>query len=98
MTQFIVESLLGLQRRGKRLCMRPLLPPQWEGFELQYRFGASRYDISCRRAEAGAGLSVVCDGIEMDDGRTDDGRTDDGAITLIDDGQVHTVVVSLPRS
>lgn len=97
MTQFIVESLLGLQRCGKRLCMRPLLPPQWEGFDLQYRFGASRYDISCRRAEAGVGASVVCDGIEMDDGRKDDDGNKGGAIELIDDGQVHTVVVSLPR-
>ena len=84
MLQLIGESLLGLQRRGSRLCMRPLLPPHWKDFDLQYHFGASRYDITCRRAESTAAASVVHDGVEADG----------DAITLVDDGQVHAVVVN----
>lgn len=97
MTQFIVESLLGLKRRGKQLSLRPLLLSHWERFDLQYRFGTSRYDITCLHADAGAGArtraSVVCDGVAVDGGVGPDGD----AITLIDDGRVHTVVVSLPH-
>ncbi|MEO8225206.1 MAG: hypothetical protein ABI661_10410, partial [Gammaproteobacteria bacterium] len=85
MYQLVVESLLGLQRRGSRLCLRPLLPPHWKAFDLQYHFGASRYDITCRRAKAEAAASVIHDGVEADG----------DAITLVDDGRVHAVVVNL---
>ncbi|MDQ2778614.1 MAG: cyclic beta 1-2 glucan synthetase, partial [Pseudomonadota bacterium] len=61
MSQFIVESLLGVQRRGDQLRVRPLMPPQWQGFDLQVRCGAARYDISCRRVEAAGAASVVHD-------------------------------------
>lgn len=65
--------------------VRPLLPPHWTDFDLQYRFGASRYDINWRRAEPEAAASVVLDGVEAEG----------DAITLVDDGRVHTVVVNL---
>lgn len=87
MHRLITESLLGLQCRGDRLCMRPLLPAHWKAFDMQYSFGASRYDISCRRVEAEAATSIVHDGIEADG----------DAITLVDDAQVHVVIVNLPR-
>jgi cellobiose phosphorylase len=84
MYQFVVESLLGVQRSGNRLCLRPLLPRQWTTFDIQCHFGASRHDISCR-AEAGLAASVVHNGIEADS----------GSIRLVDDGQVHVIVVNL---
>ncbi len=84
MSQFIVESLLGVQRRGNQLRVRPLQPPKWQGFDLQVRFGAARYDIQCRRGEAAA--SVVHDGVEAGG----------DAITLVDDARVHAVVMNLP--
>ncbi len=85
MYQLIVESLLGLQRRGNKLTVRPLLPKTWTTFDMSYGFGASRYNITCRRAEAKASASVIYDGVEADS----------EAITLVDDGQVHTVVINL---
>jgi hypothetical protein len=84
MYQFVVESLLGVQRSGNRLCLRPLLPRQWTTFDIQCHFGASRHDISCR-AEAGLAASVVHNGIEADS----------GSIRLVDDSQVHVIVVNL---
>ncbi|HEY2187357.1 MAG TPA: cyclic beta 1-2 glucan synthetase, partial [Caldimonas sp.] len=41
MYQLIVEGLLGLKRAGSRLALSPLLPDDWDGFELRYRFGAT---------------------------------------------------------
>ena len=86
MLQLITESLLGVQRRGDRLRMRPLLPPDWTCFELQYDFGASRYQITCRRVDAQTAASVVHDGVQ----------TEGDAITLSDDGRVHVVIVNVP--
>jgi cyclic beta-1,2-glucan synthetase len=86
MVQLIVESLLGLRRQGTRLCIRPLMPMSWVSFEMQYHFGASRYDITCRRAEELTAASVIHDGVE----------TEGEAIMLRDDGQVHTIVVNFP--
>jgi cyclic beta-1,2-glucan synthetase len=86
MVQLIVESLLGLRREGDRLSIRPLMPLSWHTFDIQYHFGASRYDITCRVTKEVAASSVSHDGIE---------RAGD-AITLKDDGQVHVIVVNLP--
>lgn len=87
MLQLILESLLGLQRHGSELRLRPLLPSHWTTFDMQYRFGASRYDISCRRVAAAATASLVIDGIEMDG----------DAFTLTDDGQVHRITLNYPQ-
>ncbi len=54
---------------------------------MQYRFGASTYDIVCRAAESPGTPSVTMDGIEMSD----------GTVALVDDGQRHAVVVNVTR-
>jgi cyclic beta-1,2-glucan synthetase len=87
MYQLVVESLLGLHRSGNQLRVSPLVPPHWKTFEMHYRFGASRYDITCCRAEAHAAAGIVHDDVEVDG----------DAITLVDDGRVHAVVVNLRR-
>jgi cyclic beta-1,2-glucan synthetase len=83
MYQLIVESLLGLTRRGNRLLVRPLLPREWKTCEIHYRFGASTYDISCRQAESAGAAGVTLDGIALPD----------ETIALVDDGRSHSVVV-----
>ena len=87
MYQLLVEALLGLERRGSRLRVRPLLPKDWTGFEMRYRFGASRYEIACRAAAAGEGARVRVDGVEIAD----------GWIALVDDGKVRRVAVGVAR-
>ena len=87
MLRLIVESLLGLQRQGSRLRIRPLLPPHWKDFDVQYRFGTAQYNITCRRANAGDAPGVVQGGV----------KTEGDMINLVDDGRVHVVVVNLPQ-
>jgi cellobiose phosphorylase len=87
MAQFIVESLLGLQRRGNQLRLRPLLPKPWTTFDMSYRFGNSTFAITCRQAAAGMAQSVVADGVE----------TLGDTLTLIDDGRSHVAVVTVAR-
>jgi len=69
MYQLLVESLLGLHRRGDRLRVEPLLPSDWPGFELRYRHGESTtYEIRCRRAGADETAAVRIDGVLSADG------------------------------
>jgi cyclic beta-1,2-glucan synthetase len=84
MYQLIVESLLGLRRRGNQFTMRPLLPKDWTSFSLQYRFGATTYAIACHSDEPALSCTTL-DGME----------TPDGTLTLTDDGESHSIVVTV---
>ncbi len=86
MLQLVTESLLGFCRRGNVLQMKPLLPADWPGFDLTYRYGASRYEIACRRAAPGESTGTTVDGQP----------SADGSIELHDDGRIHAVIVTLP--
>jgi cyclic beta-1,2-glucan synthetase len=83
MYRLIVETLLGIDRRGATLALAPRLPAEWPGCRLHYRYGDSVYTIAVRRGET-QGLVV--------DGASRDGN----AFTLVDDGRPHTVELCLP--
>jgi cyclic beta-1,2-glucan synthetase len=84
-----LESILGLKRRGAALSINPCIPASWPEYEVRWRFGRTRYEIRvenperCSRGVARAEL----------DGRP----ADAAAIPLVDDGQVHRVLVVLGR-
>ena len=88
MFQLIVESLLGLRRQGTQLSICPLMPKSWNTFDMHYQFGASRYDILCRRVKGVTASSVIHDGVE----------TKGNTIALRDDAQIHAIVVNLPAT
>jgi cyclic beta-1,2-glucan synthetase len=82
-----IEAILGIKRMGNKLKIDPCIPPEWPGFEISYRFGNSRYEISVENPHNVAkGIQeVLLDG---------DLQTD-GLIPLADDGQIHKVKVVL---
>ncbi len=87
MYRLLVESLLGLGRSGNQLRVRPLLPKDWAGFTVDYRFGASTYEIACRKAESVATAGIAVDGqVTLDD-----------TIAMVDDGRRHSVAVGVWR-
>ena len=87
MYQLVVESLLGLQKSGNQLRLRPLLPKTWTTFEMSYRFGTSTFAITCREAAAGIAGNILVDGVE----------TLGDTLTLIDDGCAHVALVTVAR-
>ena len=87
MYQLLVESLLGLDRRGNQLRVRPLLPRDGSGFEMSYRFGEATYEIAVRKAASPSSARVVLDGVVMPE----------GVVALFDDGKTHAVVVDAWR-
>lgn len=87
-----VESILGLQKRGNTLRIRPCIPREWRGFRLTYLFGESRYLISVANPHGqNQGLtSVTVDGHLLTGSNQD--------IPLIDDGRIHRVQINLQPS
>lgn len=85
MYQLMVESLLGLTVRDRRLSLRPVPPAAWTAYSLEYRCGASLYRVAVNRTGQPDGPArLFLDGVEQADG-----------IPLIDDGQEHAVELRL---
>ncbi|TAL91901.1 MAG: hypothetical protein EPN69_09025, partial [Rhodanobacter sp.] len=87
MYRLIVESLLGLRLENGHLHFAPVLPAQWEGFHMDYRYHDSWYRIDVRQLDAGAAASVTLDGEVQPD----------GLVQLSQDGREHQVLIEYPR-
>ena len=83
MYRLILESLLGLQLKTGQLRFAPLLPKDWDGFTLQYRYLDTTYRI--RISQHAGETAVSVDGVLQDD----------AAITLVNDGAEHAVEVRI---
>jgi cyclic beta-1,2-glucan synthetase len=86
MYRLILESLLGLQLTVDRLSFAPLLPADWEGFTVHYRYRETVYHIAVLRKQIGDGsMGATVDGVPQQD----------TSITLVDDHQEHVVEVRI---
>ncbi len=54
MYRLLSESLLGLQREGDALILRPCIPAEWNDYRIDYRFGASVYRIRIHQLDPAA--------------------------------------------
>jgi len=81
-----VEALLGLERHGDALRLRPRLAPGWDGFSLRYRHRGAFYEITVR----------ATDGFEemLLDGQP----CPDWTIVLRDDRRDHKVELRVARA
>jgi cellobiose phosphorylase len=80
------EMLLGLQRTGVRLQIKPHIPKDWREVQIKYRFGETLYHIRVERQPGKD--SVTLDGNVLAD----------GIIPLRDDRQTHEIVVEIGRT
>ncbi len=82
-----IEEVLGFKKRGENLLIDPAIPTHWPAFSMKYRHGSAMYQIEVRNP----------DGVERGVSRLEvDGKVVSAAeIPLVDDGQVHSVVVTL---
>jgi cyclic beta-1,2-glucan synthetase len=82
--RLITETLLGMQlEEGKRLRLSPLLPDDWDDFNLDYNYGNTVYKITVKRVTGKAG--ILLDEIPLDG----------NVISLQDDGKVHQVNLTI---
>ncbi|KAF1719207.1 Cellobiose phosphorylase [Pseudoxanthomonas wuyuanensis] len=86
MYRLLTESLLGLQRHGSQLRLKPCIPAHWPGYRLQYRHGESMYQIEVVQSADGP-ATLTLDGIEQSGLH----------FPLVDDQSVHHVLAHWPR-
>lgn len=84
MYRLIVETLLGLEVEADRLRLDPLLPDEWDGFRLHYRYRDTLYHLHISRG--GDRRLVTVDGVECPD----------GTVSLVNDHRDHAVELKLP--
>ena len=83
-----LESILGFRLRGTKLFLDPCIPSTWPGFEINFRYHSTRYEIKVENPKS------VCKGVQsaqMDDKPI---RALEG-ILLIDDGGKHRLLIVL---
>jgi cyclic beta-1,2-glucan synthetase len=83
----VLESILGFNRRGDRITLRPCCPPEWPGFEISYRFGGATYEIKVENPE------------HVESGRLsislDEEPLPGAELPILEDGQHHRVKVTV---
>jgi len=47
-----IEEVLGLRLRGDQLTIAPVIPDDWNGFEITYRYRSTVYEIAVRRGDS----------------------------------------------
>ncbi|HEY2713044.1 MAG TPA: glucoamylase family protein, partial [Chthoniobacterales bacterium] len=82
-----LEEILGFQRRGDTLTINPVIPKDWPGFRLRYRFQDTIYRIAVENPDhCSRGVTLVeLDGVPAPD----------KIVTLRDDALTHEVRVVL---
>lgn len=83
-----VEWILGFRLQGSRLVIDPCVPRAWRGFEIDFRYHSSQYQIQVSNPhEVSRGVAgLILDGTAL---------TPDSALDLVDDGSIHQVQVLL---
>ena len=77
----VIQHVLGFRREGSVIRMEPCIPPEWDGYTLTLREGASTWRISVERRV----LRLTVDGQEQNG----------NSFTIADDGKIHQVHVPL---
>lgn len=88
MYQAGLEYVLGVRRQADRLIIDPCVPPDWNSFQVTYRFGHAVYviDVHCEGTISERQVWMV------------DGHQQGFAyLELVDDGKTHQVIVHTSR-
>jgi len=83
MYQFLLDSFIGLERRGDLLQLRPRFPLHWPSVHLVYHYGTSEYRITVFQHSDNSTSRW----------KIDDRQGEGSAIRLEDDGQSHGVEI-----
>jgi cyclic beta-1,2-glucan synthetase len=84
-----LEWILGFQLHGSRLTLAPCVPTHWPGFEIVFRYRATRYEILIENPErVSRGVAYA----ELDGQPLAEGPA---VIALVDDGETHRVKMIL---
>lgn len=88
MYQLIIESFLGLKRRGNTLQFEPCIPTEWEPVTIQYRYHETLYHITFINSRSNKETQVLLD----------DSEQGNKTVYLVNDREEHQVKVILALS
>ena len=83
-----LELLLGFTKRGDKLYIEPNMPKRFARFSIEYTYINSKYTIHVEYIEQIDAKSILIDNEVLKD----------SAISLVDDGNDHIVIVKIPQS
>ncbi len=84
--RLITETLLGLKlENGNQLSITPLLPDNWNGFDMEYQYGKTIYKIKIESSKTKT--EILLDNVLIAENR----------ITLIDDLKTHHITIYFVR-
>lgn len=84
--QLIVESFLGVQKKGEKLQIVPCVPKEWTSFKIEYRYKDSVYHITVIRDMNSKEITTLVNGTKQAD----------NMIQLSGDKAEHNVQILLP--
>jgi cyclic beta-1,2-glucan synthetase len=90
-----LESILGFTLRANRLSFNPVIPMEWPGFEIVFRYLSACYDIKVENTRNPAGVPAGPDRhqvIELDDQPLPAGTSH---VELVDDGRHHLLRITI---
>jgi cyclic beta-1,2-glucan synthetase len=82
-----VEEVLGFRLRGETLTIDPVLPADWPGFDMTYRYRSSVYEIAVKKSREVQAVTAEEDGRLLPD----------AVIRLVDDGKTRHISIKLPQ-
>ncbi len=80
-----VESILGIQKEGDRLVVKPVLPSHWDGYSATLRLSGAIYRIKVTRKKGARKTSVEAGGV----------RCEGNHVDMVKSGEVD-ILVTLP--
>ena len=81
-----LEEVLGFRLRNDTLTLDPVIPDEWPGFEIGFRYRSATYEIVVRKSAEGVSITAEEDGRPLEGTR----------VKLADDGRTHRVILTLP--
>lgn len=78
-----IEAILGIQKQGNLLCVKPCLPPHWGSFEFEIKFASALYRLTVRRGEKTASSNPEAKVISDHEIQ----------VTMVDDGNTHLLTL-----
>jgi cyclic beta-1,2-glucan synthetase len=82
-----IEDVLGFKLRGNLLTLCPVLPEEWPGFDITYRYHSSVYQITVQKDASISATTMSVDG---------GAQAVRDTLQLNDDGGTHRVDVRIP--
>ena len=82
-----IKYILGFEKQGEKLKINPVIPDDWEQYEIQYKYKTSTYDIKIN--------NVKNKSTKIKNMYLDNDLIDGDEIKLVDDGKAHKVEIEI---